>query len=72
MGWIVLIIVVSLVASCLDSDLGKFAIGAGVVAIGCLVLNWILDIGFFVVLAKLCAVAIVLIILGVILSSIFG
>lgn len=72
MGWIILIIVIALLATVLDSGLGKLTIGVGVVAIGMLLLNWILDVGIFVILAKLCAVVIVLLILWAVLAAIFG
>ena len=72
MGWTIAIIVVAIILACMDSALGKVALGAGVVAIGFLLLDWITDIGIFVVLSKVCAVVIVLIILWAILAAIFG
>ena len=72
MGWIVAIIIVAIILACMDSALGKVALVAGAVALGFLLLEWITDIGIFVVLSKVCAVIIVLIILWAILAAIFG
>lgn len=71
MFWVVAIIVVAIIAAFLDSDVGKVVMGAGVIAIGMLLLSWISGMGFFVTLAKVCAVIIVLIILWLILAAIF-
>ena len=71
MFWVVAIIVVAIIEAFLDSDAGKVVIGAGVIAIGMLLLSWISGMGFFVTLAKVCAVIIVLIILWLILAAIF-
>ena len=72
MGWIILIIIVALFAACLDSIPGKIVIGAAVVAIGLLLLRWITDVVFFVTLAKVCAVVMVVVVVGSILLAIIG
>ncbi len=71
MFWIVIIIVALIVAS-LDSALGKIVFGSAVIAIGLLLLRWITSIVFFVTLAKVCAVIMVIAIVGALLSAIIG
>ncbi len=70
MFWIVLIIICVLIAACLDSVLGKIVIGAAVAAIGLLLLAWITGMSFLITLAKVCAVIIVVAIVGAILFAI--
>ena len=72
MFWIIAIIVCAIVATSLDYTLGKVVIGAAVAAIGFLLLSWITGIGFLITLAKVCAVVIVVAIIGAILLSIIG
>ena len=72
MFWIGVIVVVAIIAACLDSDVGKLVIGVAVIAGGLLLLSWISGFGMFVNLAKVCAAIIVLIILWLILSAIFS
>lgn len=72
MFWVGVIVVVAIIAACLDSDLGKIVIAAAVIAVGLLLLSWISGFGIFITLAKVCAVIIVLIIVGLILSAIFN
>lgn len=71
-GWIVLIVIVAIIAVCLDTTFGKIVIGAGVVAIGFLLLAWITSLHFFIVLAKICAVIMVVTVTGAILIAIVG
>lgn len=66
-----LIIVVAIIAMCLDSEVGKVVIGAAVLALGLLLISWITGFGFFVTLAKVCAIIIVVVILVFILAAIF-
>ena len=72
MGWVIAVIVIAIVGMCMDSDLGKIALAAGALALGCWLLEWILDLAFFGILAKICVAAVVLIVLFAILASIFG
>ena len=70
MFWIIVIILCAIVAASLDSTLGKIAIGAAVTAVGFLLLSWITDIDFLITLSKVCAVVIVVVIVGAILLAI--
>ena len=72
MFWIVVIIICAIIATSLDSVLGKIVIGAAVVAIGLLLLSWITGMSFLITLAKVCAVIIVVAIVGAILLAIIG
>jgi len=54
------IIIVAVIAVCLDSIPGKIVFCSAVIAIGLLLLSWIMGIGFLVELAKICAVIIVI------------
>ena len=70
--WIALIIAVAIIAAMLDSDVGKVFFGAGAVAIGLLLLRWITGISLFVTLAKICAIIMVVVVIGMILMAIFN
>lgn len=72
MFWGILIVVVMIIAACLDSKLGKIVIGAGVIALGLLLLSLITGAGFFITLAKACAVIIVVVLVGAIVLAIIG
>ena len=72
MFWIVVIVICAVIAACLDSVLGKIVIGAMVVAIGLLLLSWITGISFLITLAKVCAIIIVVVVVGSILLAIIG
>lgn len=72
MFWGILIVVVMIIAACLDSKVGKIVIGAGVVALGFLLLSWITGAGFFITFAKACAVLIVVVLVGMIVLAIIG
>ena len=72
MFWIVVITICAIIATSLDSVFGKIVIGAAVVAIGLLLLSWITGISFLITLAKVCAVVIVVVIVGAILLAIIG
>ena len=72
MFWIVVIIICAVIAASLDSILEKIVIGAAVVAIGLLLLSWITGISFLITLAKVCAIIIVVAIVGAILLAIIG
>lgn len=67
MGWIILLIIVGLVAAFADSIVGRIVLSAAVVAVGLLLLRWITGIALFVTLSKVCAVVIVIVIVGAIL-----
>ena len=72
MFWIVVIIICAIIAASLDSVLGKIVIGAAVIAIGLLLLSWFTGMSFLITLAKVCAVVIVVAIVGAILLAIIG
>lgn len=72
MGWIFVIVIVTLLVTILDSLPGKVVVGALVVAVGLLLLKWITGIVFFVTLAKVCAVIIVIVIVGAILLALIN
>ena len=72
MFWVVMIVIVAIVAACLDSVFGKIVFGAIVLAIGALFLYWITGGAFLVTLAKGCAVTVVVTITGVLLLAIFS
>lgn len=72
MGWIILIVIVAIIAACLDSVAGKLTFGGAVVAIGSLLLRWITGLSIFVTLAKLCAILMVVVIVGALLMAIIG
>lgn len=70
MFWVVVIVIVALIAVSLESTLGKIVFGAGVVAIGLLLLRWITGLAIFVTLAKVCAIVMVVTIVAAILIAI--
>ena len=72
MFWVIVIIICAVIAASLDSLLGKIVIGAAVVAIGLLLLSWITGMSFLITLAKVCAVIIVVAIVGAILLAFIG
>ena len=72
MFWIVAIIIVAVIASFMDSGLGKLVMSAGVIAIGLLLLKWITGVELFITLAKACAIIIVVVIIGMIVLAIAG
>ena len=72
MFWIVVIVICAVIAASLDSVLGKIVIGAAVVAVGLLLLSWITGMSFLITLAKVCAVIIVVAIVGAVLLAIVG
>lgn len=72
MGTVILIVVVAIIAACLDTVLGKIVIAAGVVAIGFLLLAWITGLHLFITLAKVCAVIMVVTVIGAIVMAIIG
>lgn len=67
-----LIVIFAIIAVCLDTTSGKVVFGAAVVALGLLLLSWITGLGFFVPIAKGCAVLIVVVLVGVLVVGIFG
>lgn len=68
MVWIIVIAIV--IGLLLDSKLGKIVLGAGVAALGLWLLSWITEIDFFLTLVKICGVAVVVIIVGLIIKAI--
>lgn len=72
MGLICIIVIVALLVTLLDSLPGKIVLSATVLAIGLLLLRWITGVALFVTLAKVCAVIIVISIVGAILLAIIG
>ena len=69
MFWIIFFAILIVVCA---STGGKIVIGATVLALGFLLLSWITEIGLLVSLAKICAVVIVVVIVGSILVALFG
>ena len=72
MGWIILIVLLAIIAACLESLPGKLVVGSIVLAIGFLLLRWITGVELFIILAKVCAILIVITIVGAILLAIIG
>ena len=70
MGWVILFVIVGIFAAILDSDGGKLFVGAGVLALGLLLLKWITGFGFLITLAKICAVTMVVVAVGALLLAI--
>lgn len=70
MGWIIFFVVLGIIATCLDSVPGKIVFGAGVIAIGFLLISWITGVDVLISLAKTCAVVIVVVVVGTILLAI--
>ena len=69
---VVVLIIFAIIATFLDTSIGKVVIGSAVAAIGLLLLSWITGVAFFITLAKVCAIIIVVGIVGAILYSIFS
>ena len=69
---VAVVIVVAIIAACLDSILGKIVLGATIVALGLLLLSWISGMSFLIVLAKVCAAVVVIVVVGAILLAIIG
>ena len=72
MGLICIVVIVALLVTLLESLPGKIVLSATVLAIGLLLLRWITGVALFVILAKVCAVIIVISIVGAILLAIIG
>ena len=72
MGWVALIIALMVISACMESKTGKIILSAGIVALGCLLLDVITGMDLFINLAKLCAVVIVVVIVGVVILAIIG
>ena len=69
MVWLVVAVVI--LGLLMDSELGKFVLGTGVVALGLLLIGWIFDATLFFTLAKICAGLIVVIVAFLIIKFIF-
>ena len=67
-----LIVIFAIIAVCLDTTTGKVVFGSAVVALGLLLLSWITGFGFFIAIAKSCAIIIVVVIVGATLAAIIG
>ena len=72
MGWVALIIALMVISACMESKTGKIILSAGMIALGCLLLDFITGMDLFITLAKLCAVVIVVVIVGVVILAIIG
>lgn len=72
MGLICIVVIVALLVTLLDSLPGKTVLSATVLAIGLLLLRWITGIALFATLAKVCAVVIVIVIVGAILFALIN
>ena len=72
MFWIVIILVIGVFATFLDSTVGKITSSAAVVGIALLLLGWITGLSFLFVLAKACVVIIIITIAAALLLAILG
>ena len=72
MLWGALVVGVLIIAFCMDSTAGKVILSCGVAAIGLAALSWITGFNIFWPLAKVCVVALVIILVATIIMSIFG
>lgn len=70
--WTAIIIIAIIISLLLDSALGKLITGAGVLALGLLIISWITGFVFLITLAKACAVIIVIANVGTILLALMG
>lgn len=70
MFWIVVLVIFAVIAVSLESTAGKIVFGAAVLALGLLLLAWIMDVSFLITLAKVCAVVIVVTIVAALLMAI--
>ena len=70
--WTAIIIITIIISLLLDSALGKLITGAGVLALGLLIVSWITGFDLLIIFAKTCAVVIVVAIVGVILLALIG
>ena len=68
----VLIVAIIIISLLMESDSGKIILFMGVCGIGLLALSLLFDTSFFIFLAKACAAIIILIIVFILASSIFG
>lgn len=66
------IVIFAIIAVCLDTTAGKVVFGSAVVALGLLLLSWITGLGFFVAIAKGCAILMVVVVVCAILATIIG
>ena len=67
----VIFVVILIIGFCMESKTGKILLSTGLIALGCLLLDMITGFDLFITLAKLCAIIIVVVIIGVIVMSIF-
>ena len=67
-----LIAIVAIIGICMDSDTGKAILAVGVAAVGLWAISYITDIDLFYIFAKGCLVILVLILVFVVISAIFG
>lgn len=73
MIWIIVVVVIcSILAEIFNSALGKFVVGASVVAIGSLLLKWITGWAFFAILAKISTAVVVIVLAGEIILALAG
>lgn len=72
MLWGVLFVAILIIGFCMESKVGRIIVSLGVVALGMLLLSLLTGWDFFVLLAQLCAIIIVVVIVGVIVMSILG
>ena len=68
MVWVV--IGLAILGLLLDSDGGKFVLGAGVVALGFLFIKWISGMEIFLTLAKISGIALIVVLVFIIIASI--
>ena len=72
MFWGLALVVLVILCACLETELGKVVIGLGVLGLGLLLLKWITGLSLLAVLAKGCAVVIVVLLVGSLVLAILG
>lgn len=72
MFWVILLFILVLLSIWAESAVGKIVLGGSVVALGAVVLNWIMDVPLLENLAEICLIGIVVTIVLWLLSAIFG
>lgn len=67
---VVVLIIIAVLAVWSESPTGKLVLGCAVLALGAVILSWILDIAFLITLAKWLVVIIIVTILAIIFLAI--
>lgn len=72
MGWLIIICFIAVLVTFAESLLGKIVLGAVALAVGLLLLRWITGVALFITLVKVCAVVIVIVVVGAILLALIN